>query len=68
MNAAEAKEIRSLIILVCWSVWHKRNARIFEEKKKSSARLVSEIQDEAFLWVKLGAKHISNIVVSMISE
>jgi hypothetical protein len=57
LNAAKTKGIRSLIILVCWSIWRERNARIFDGKEKSSVRLVSEIQDEAILWVKAALEH-----------
>jgi hypothetical protein len=40
----------------------------FNGIEKSSMRLLSEVQDDARLWVQAGAKHLSKIVVPMISE
>jgi hypothetical protein len=37
-NAAKAKGTKSLIILVCWTIWRERNSRIFEGKEKNAAR------------------------------
>jgi hypothetical protein len=68
MNAAKSKGIRPLIILVCWVIWWEQNTRIFYGKEKPSARLLSEVQYEARLWAQAGAKHLSKIVVTMISE
>jgi hypothetical protein len=53
-NADKAKGIKSLIILVCWTIWYERNSKNFEGKEKTAAQLVSEIQDEAKLWIRAG--------------
>jgi len=50
---------RSLAILVTWSIWKERNARVFNNTEKTVARLVEEIKDEARLWCQAGAKHLS---------
>jgi hypothetical protein len=49
-ESAKAKGGRTLAILVCWSIWRERNARLFEGQEKNVAHLVSEIKDEADLW------------------
>jgi hypothetical protein len=35
---------------------------VFEGEEKSIARLITEIKDEASLWVRAGAKHLLPIV------
>jgi hypothetical protein len=59
-SAASAKQkgIYSLVILVCWTVWEEQNARIFDAKEKQHARIVTEIKDEARLWIQADAKRI----------
>jgi hypothetical protein len=41
------------------TIWREHNARIFDSKEKSLSRLVTEIRDEARLWVQTGAKGLS---------
>jgi hypothetical protein len=67
-NATTAKGIRTLIILVCWNIWRERNWRFFEGKEKPAALLVSEIQDEAKLWIKAGTVQLDNLVGSNFRE
>jgi hypothetical protein len=67
-NAANAKGLKSLIILVCWTIWHERNSRIFEGKEKPMSQLVAEMQDEARTWFRAGALRLSSFVESNISE
>jgi len=59
---------RSLAILVTWSIWKERNARVFNNTEKTVARLVEEIKDEARLWCQAGAKHLAALVVNPSSE
>ncbi|PUZ44092.1 hypothetical protein GQ55_8G062100 [Panicum hallii var. hallii] len=56
MSSDGAKGTRSLAILVIWSIWCERNARIFNDKEKKLARLVDEIKESANLCsTRLGA-------------
>jgi hypothetical protein len=64
----QAKGAKSLIILVCSSIWQERNSRIFEGQEKQSSRVVTEIWDETKLWVQAGAKHLSLLVIPPTSE
>jgi hypothetical protein len=51
-TSAKLKGMRSLIILICWSIWPERNARIFDAKEKETDRIVSGIREEAKLWIR----------------
>ncbi|KAF8722512.1 hypothetical protein HU200_022339 [Digitaria exilis] len=62
-----AKDTRSLAILVAWTVWCERNARIFNEQEKPIARII-DIKDTARLWDAAGAKHLAALVDRPISE
>jgi hypothetical protein len=55
-SSAREKGIQSLLILVCWSLWHERNAPIFDDLEKHQSRVVAEIKDETRFWVRAGAK------------
>jgi hypothetical protein len=50
------------------TIWREHNARIFNSKEKSLSRLVTEIRDEARLWVQTGAKGLSLLVSPTVSE
>jgi hypothetical protein len=63
-SSVRARGAHSLAILVCWSIWPQRNARVFDGQGKIMSCLVSEIKDAARLWVLVGAKHLSSLVVS----
>jgi hypothetical protein len=67
-NAANVKGLKSLIILVCWTIWRKRNSRVFEGKEKPMFRLVAGIQDEARTWFRAEALRLSSFVEFNISE
>jgi hypothetical protein len=36
----------SVLALTCWFLWKERNARVFEQKFRSTEQLVSEIKEE----------------------
>jgi hypothetical protein len=67
MSSDGAKGTRSLAILVIWSIWCERNARIFNDKEKKLARLVDEIKESANL-CSTRAKHMVLLVGGKISE
>jgi formate dehydrogenase assembly factor FdhD len=63
-SSTTAAGLRSLAILVTWSIWEERNARVFNNTEKTVDRLVEEIKDEARLWCQAGAKHLAALVVN----
>jgi hypothetical protein len=67
-SSAKAKGAQTLSILVCRSIWCERNARVFHGEEKSITRTVTEIRDEAMLWIKAGAKHLAVLVAGSVSE
>jgi hypothetical protein len=67
-NSAKARGVRSLIILVCWTIWRERNVRIFEGQEKGEDRLISEVKEEARQWAQAGAKGLSILVDHTFSE
>jgi len=46
----------------------KKNDRVFQRKEKSVDKVISEIQDEARLWTRAGAKHLCPFVVDVDRE
>ncbi|KAF8658754.1 hypothetical protein HU200_059240 [Digitaria exilis] len=65
---ATAKGARSLAILVVWTIWSERNARIFKDEDRTADRLVQEIRDTARLWCTAGARHLATLVAQHFSE
>ncbi|KAF8655453.1 hypothetical protein HU200_061201 [Digitaria exilis] len=63
-----AKGTRSLAILVVWTVWCERNAKIFNELEKPIAKIIDDIKDTARLWGAVVAKHLAALVDRRISE
>lgn len=41
------KNLKSMIILMCWEVWCERNARIFRHHASTTAAIVAKIKEEA---------------------
>jgi hypothetical protein len=40
--SARGKGIQPLLILVCWSLWRERNARVFVDREKHPSRLIDK--------------------------
>ena len=57
------KAMASLTMLVSWTVWNERNARIFRHKNAPPPILVNNILTDARLWVTAGAKKLGDILV-----
>jgi hypothetical protein len=53
------KALSSIIMLVSWTIWKERNARIFNHKSVPNAVLLNIIKTEVKLWVAAGAKCLS---------
>ena len=51
----------SLTMLVSWTIWNERNARVFRHKSAPPTILLTAIVDEAKLWMAAGAKKLGNI-------
>jgi hypothetical protein len=66
--SVKARASKSLLILVCWTIWCERNARIFNGKEKGIPRLITEIKNEALFWFSAGAKSLGCIVAQHRSE
>ena len=58
--------LRSIIILVCWEVWTKRNARIFERKESAPMHLLQKIKEEAGLWGNGGSKAYLQFIIACV--
>ena len=52
------KAMASLTMLVSWTIWNERNARIFRSKFKPPNILFINIKSEAKLWVTTRPKDV----------
>jgi hypothetical protein len=52
------KAMASLVMLVTWKIWNKRNARIFKNENTLPTIIFSRIKLEARVWVLAGIKHL----------
>lgn len=62
MPTPHRKDMASLTILISWSIWNERNARVFRNKCVPLSTLLDNINKEASLWVAAGAKKLGAIV------
>jgi hypothetical protein len=53
------KALSSIIMLVSWTIWKERNARIFNHRSAPTAVLLNIIKIEVKLWVAVGGKCLS---------
>lgn len=56
------KAMASLTMLLGWTIWNERNARVFRQKSMPPTILLNNIKSEAILWVTAGAKKLGNII------
>jgi len=42
--SASGRELRSIIILVCWEVWKERNARVFQQVESTNLAVLQKIK------------------------
>ena len=52
----------SLTMLVTWTIWNERNARVFRFKSAPPTILLNTISTEANLWVTAGAKKLGSFI------
>ena len=57
------KAMASLTMLVSWTTWNERNARVFRQKSAPPTILLNFIICEANLWVTAGAKKLGAIIL-----
>ena len=57
------KAMASLTMLVSWTIWNERNARVFRNKSAPPPILLNNIICEANLWITAGAKKLGNIIL-----
>ena len=53
----------SLAMLVSWTFWNKRNARVFKHRSAPPTILLASIETKANLWVISGAKKLGSIIL-----
>lgn len=63
MNNPDRNVMASLTMLVSWTIWNERNARVFGHKSAPPPILLGNILNEAKLWSTAGAKHLGTIVL-----
>ena len=56
------KGLKSLVILVCWEIWNKCNACIFNSTEALSFTVAEKIKGEASAWIMAGAKHLACLI------
>ena len=61
--ACKSKAMASVTMLVSWTIWKERNARVFNNKSAPPLVLLGVIKSEARLWVTAGAKHLSVVML-----
>lgn len=59
LSGCNRKGLRSLLILVIWSIWRERNARIFDHIFSSCQQNVANIKCEAAAQKLAGARHLT---------
>ena len=63
MMALKDKAMASVTMLISWTIWKERNARVFNNKSAPPTVLLDIIKSEARLWVTAGAKHLSVVML-----
>jgi hypothetical protein len=61
-NVPNRKAMASLTILVSWTIWNERNARVFRNKSAPPFVLLNIIKTGVKLWVCAGAKCLSYVI------
>jgi hypothetical protein len=57
------KAIASIAMLVSWTIWNERNARVFNNKAAPTTVLLELIKSEVRLWIAAGAKNLSLVML-----
>jgi hypothetical protein len=62
---ANRKAMATIIMLVCWTAWKERNARVFNNKTTPPTVLLEIIKAEAKLWVAAGTRCLSFVIAGV---
>ena len=62
IRGVSRKDLKSLVILVCWEIWNERNVRIFNSTEAPSFTVAEKIKGEASAWILVGAKHLACLI------
>ena len=62
IRGVSRKDLKSLVILVCWEIWNERNAGIFNGTKAPSFAVTEKIKREVSAWILVGAKHLACLI------
>ena len=54
--------LASLMLLTSWEIWNERNVHVFRNKHAPPMVVFENIKTETRLWVKAGAKRVSEII------
>jgi hypothetical protein len=68
LNSVKRKGARSLAILICWTIWKERNARVFDQCERSMSSIVPKIKSEVSLWTRARNKNLARLVEGIVSE
>uniref|UniRef100_A0A8R7P3V4 Reverse transcriptase zinc-binding domain-containing protein n=1 Tax=Triticum urartu TaxID=4572 RepID=A0A8R7P3V4_TRIUA len=61
-SISNRKAMASLTMLVAWTIWNERNARVFHQKSAPPTVLLANIKKEATLWVSAGASKLGYLM------
>jgi hypothetical protein len=50
-------------MLVSWTIWKERNARVFNNKAAPAGVLLEIIKNDVRLWIAAGAKQLSVVLL-----
>ncbi|XBH76144.1 hypothetical protein VPH35_102836 [Triticum aestivum] len=56
------KTWRSISALIWWSVWKERNARVFSQQASTIGQVLSNIQEEAKIWINAGRRRVIALI------
>ena len=56
------RALASIIILVFWTIWNERNARVFRNTSTLPSFIVANLKVEARNWVIAGTRHVGNLM------
>jgi hypothetical protein len=61
--SSNRKALASITMLVSWTIWKERNARVFNNKAAPTGVLLEIIKNDVRLWIAAGAKQLSVVLL-----